>query len=210
MITLPTQLANFMKGKDLAGLKPFALLYRNKWDSVNNKFALEDTPIDISALIAKPNTLSMTLDVNEVAQYNANNVTLTLEDTKNYFVEGTPNSYFPEGYQVYGSRVILYYGLDSTNRTPLFTGVIKELPAHKPDKYQVDLKLVSPLEMLKDIEAKDFSDKVTGEVLTLDHTGDNNEEFYLTAQKGVGSNTAHAFLSGQIKFLVIIPGMVQG
>ena len=388
MITLPTQLANFMKGKDLAGLKPFALLYRNKWDSVNNKFALEDTPIDISALIAKPNTLSMTLDVNEVAQYNANNVTLTLEDTKNYFVEGTPNSYFPEGYQVYGSKVVLYYGLNTpinpyptqvgytvvgsptivdsvvsdftlqdriitsqnaptdditkysfnikfkigtigtpqsvftytssnkegvtisntgvlrwqigrkrgtttdavinspvsisqgdeilaegfykgnntfafrvskdggqtwkertvtvnpsnltpvrtnlpfyigtwsdnasygypfkgsidlketyikvngeywfngahffwkNNSTPLFTGVIKELPAHKPDKYQVDLKLVSPLEMLKDIEAKDFSDKVTGEVLTLDHTGDNNEEFYLTAQKGVGGITA--------------------
>jgi hypothetical protein len=44
--------------------------------------------------------------------------------------------------------------------------------------------------MLKDIEAKDFSDKVTGEVLTLDHTGDNNEEFYLTAQKGVGGITA--------------------
>ena len=382
MITLPTQLSNFMKGKDLAGLKPFALLYRNKWDSVNNKFALEDTPIDISALIAKPNTLSMTLDVNEVAQYNANNVTLTLEDKKNYFVEGTPNSYFPEGYQVYGSKVVLYYGLNTpinpyttqvgytvvgsptiteegvvsgfstnnrlvinsnfdptkpyiiqvkfkitssgttgstmvgvstsglfnirydrgtqgvawsmgspgnwsighlmsstvlnfdvdywlqaeftgskyilrlsnngetfteeasleststpnkgtpftlwlgdghtqhwymrgsidlketnikvngeywfngahffwqNNSTPLFTGVIKELPAHKPDKYQVDLKLVSPLEMLKDIEAKDFSDKVTGEVLTLDHTGDNNEEFYLTAQKGVGGITA--------------------
>ena len=385
MITLPTQLANFMKGKDLAGLKPFALLYRNKWDSVNNKFVLEDTPIDISALIAKPNTLSMTLDVNEVAQYNANNVTLTLEDTKNYFVEGTPNSYFPEGYQVYGSKVVLYYGLNTpinpyptqvgytvlgsptitdgvasnfsnnnyvavpafspanntwqiatkikltdtttnqvifsnnyqpnrqiqlsvqnsklkvyistngtsanlangvfgtatiladtvywvkfeftrnayivsyslngiswtpdiiinstatlvsvsnnlffgrnthpsfpepltdgsiiylnetyikvngeywfngahffwqNNSTPLFTGVIKELPAHKPDKYQVDLKLVSPLEMLKDIEAKNFSDKVTGEVLTLDHTGDNNEEFYLTAQKGVGGITA--------------------
>lgn len=380
MITLPTKLANFMKGKDLAGLKPFALLYRNKWDSVNNKFALEDTPIDISALIAKPNTLSMTLDVNEVAQYNANNVTLSLSDTKNQFVEGTPESYFPSGYQIYGSKVVLYYGITSpinpyptqvgytvvgsptisengivsdfatssflatppfnpganpwelvfefttgttfksqgvmtkigndkgltplyinssgnmaiwassngtvediansviygpcaanttyrikqkftgtnykiylwennswslkktinssmpiygstpfafgnngghtspfrgtinikntyikvngeywfngahffwqNNSTPLFTGVIKELPAHKPDKYQVDLKLVSPLEMLKDIEAKDFSDKVTGEVLTLDHTGDNNEEFYLTAQKGVGGITA--------------------
>lgn len=186
MITLPTQLANFMKGKDLAGLKPFALLYRNKWDSVNNKFALEDTPIDISALIAKPNTLSMTLDVNEVAQYNANNVTLTLEDTKNYFVEGTTNSYFPDGYQVYGSRVILYYGLDSTNRTPLFTGVIKELPAHKPDKYQVDLKLVSPLEMLKDIEAKDFSDKVTGETLTYKSTDSDGHRIYWTSGTGVG------------------------
>ena len=372
MITLPTQLANFMKGKDLAGLKPFALLYRNKWDSVNNKFALEDTPIDISALIAKPNTLSMTLDVNEVAQYNANNVTLTLEDTKSYFVEGTPNSYFPEGYQIYGSKVVLYYGLNTpinpyptqvgytvvgtptitpegvasgftsvsalkinallpagdieakfdftmgdtveysgtqtifsfdglfgisksnygnlaswdyrantwrtvvpasdltarshyvvqvtrtgttysfsyskdggpfvssvtynstggtpstnnfigsnlnmagryftgtinlnnsfvkangqywfngahffwqNNSTPLFTGVIKELPAHKPDKYQVDLKLVSPLEMLKDIEAKDFSDKVTGEALTYQGTDSDGHRIYWTTGIGVG------------------------
>ena len=379
MITLPTKLANFMKGKDLAGLKPFALLYRNKWDSVNNKFALEDTPIDISALIAKPNTLSMTLDVNEVAQYNANNVTLTLEDTKNYFVEGTSNSYFPEGYQVYGSKVVLYYGLNTpinpyttqvgytvvgsptitdgvasgfasgsyvqtntnfsfaqpleirftattsnnvntsqlfcsvgngnsnrsfgvtiesgakmgvayttngaswvgwlpssyvfeantrynffidyvpssyftihvkkatesgwttltrtlttpiytstncpfifgqnyqnkpflgsidlnetyikvngeywfngahffwqNNSTPLFTGVIKELPAHKPDKYQVDLKLVSPLEMLKDIEAKDFSDKVTGEELTYKETDTDGNKIYTTSLTSVG------------------------
>lgn len=370
MITLPTQLANFMKGKDLAGLKPFALLYRNKWDSVNNKFALEDTPIDISALIAKPNTLSMTLDVNEVAQYNANNVTLTLEDTKNYFVEDTPNSYFPEGYQVYGSKVVLYYGLNTpinpyptqvgytvvgsptitdgvatgfnsnsylisssnlaqqaetecyvrvkigqsvvthnvffgftggdypiryspsykfsfykknaggwtegitqyavgdivdvkyiykdgylrlytklasadlwtqemqlavssnpiygnfyfgrnataqtqyisgaidlnntyikvngeywfngahffwqNNSTPLFTGVIKEPPTHKPDKYQVDLKLVSPLEMLKDIEAKDFSDKVTGETLQYVEDDSDGHKIYQTTGTGVG------------------------
>lgn len=186
MITLPSGLNNFMRGQDLAGLKPFALLYRNKWDSVNNKFKLEDTPIDISDLISKPNTLSMTLDVNEVAQYNANNVTLTLSDTKNYFVEGTPNSYFPEGYQIYGSRVVLYYGTDGLNRTPLFTGVIKELPTHKPENYQVDVKLVSPLEMLKDIEAKDFSDKVTGETLTYKSTDSDGHRIYWTTGTGVG------------------------
>lgn len=380
MMTLPTGLANFMQGKNLDGLKPFALLYRNKWDSVKNKYALEDTPIDISALIAKPNTLSMTLDVNEVAQYNANNVTLTLSDTKNYFVEGTPNSYFPEGYQVYGSKVVLYYGLNTpinpyptqvgytvvgsptitdgvasgfsysnrltitsnvtnasitemvwkfkldasglknkynyiffktggnlqiaiygnttnfstpyiylpgtnqshqftnfnplpdvwywvkytydgttvrlysstdgtnytlrktienvtitgtggvyqvgwgssqnptstqyfsgsidinetyikvngeywfngahffwkNNSTPLFTGVIKELPTHKPEKYQVDVKLVSPLEMLKDIEAKDFSDKVTGKTLTYKSTDSEGHRIYWTTGTGVG------------------------
>ncbi len=186
MITLPVGLNEFMKGQKLDGLKPFALLYRNKWDSVNNKFALEDTPIDISDLISKPNTLSMTLDVNEVAQYNANNVTLTLSDTKNYFVEGTPNSYFPEGYQIYGSRIVLYYGTDGVNRTPLFTGVIKELPTHKPENYQVDVKLVSPLEMLKDIEAKDFSDKVTGEVLTYVSTDSQGHRIYKTTEKGIG------------------------
>lgn len=376
MITLPVDLERFMQGQDLKGLKPYALLYRNKWNATSQKYELDTTPVDITPLIAKPNTLSMTLDVNEVAQYNANNVTLTLEDTKNRFVDGVPNSYFPEGYQVYGSKVVLYYGLNNPinpyttqvgytvvgsptitdgvvsgfsnsnylmldtssfdsnksfefvvkaklnsfskavfgfnqpwtntfraaqnqivwwlssqttgaaqlnvihtvslqtstwyyflftydgnstysigvstdgknfektsytrnykmgvtsqirlgswtqnsyqfdgeidlketyvklngdywfngahffypyNSTPLFTGVIKELPSHKPDKYEVDVKLVSPLEMLKDIEAKDFSDTVTGEVLTLDHTGDNNEEFYLTAQKGVGGITA--------------------
>lgn len=186
MITLPVGLNEFMKGQKLDGLKPFALLYRNKWDSVNNKFALEDTPIDISDLIAKPNTLSMTLDVNEVAQYNANNVTLTLSDTKNYFVEGTPNSYFPEGYQIYGSRIVLYYGTDGVNRTPLFTGVIKELPTHKSENYQVDVKLVSPLEMLKDIEAKDFSDKVTGETLTYKSTDSDGHRIYWTTGTGVG------------------------
>lgn len=196
MITLPSGLSEFMKGKDLAGLKPFALLFRNKWVDdesesgesgyIGPHYALESTPIDISSLIVKPNTLSMTLDVNEVAQYNANNVTLTLSDTKNYFVEGTPNSYFPEGYQLYGSRVVLYYGTDSTNRIQLFTGVIKELPTYKPEQYQVDLKLVSPLEMLKDIEAKDFSDKVIGEELHYEHQDDDQHRIYSTAGTGVG------------------------
>lgn len=186
MITLPQGLNAFMKWQNLDGLKPFALLFRNKWDSVNNKYALDTTPIDISALIAKPNTLSMTLDVNEVAQYNANNVTLTLSDTKNYFVEGTPNSYFPDGYQIYGSRVVLYYGTDGVNRTPLFTGVIKEPPTHKPESYQVDVKLVSPLEMLKDIEAKEFSDKVTGETLIYVKDDDDGHKVYETSGTGVG------------------------
>ena len=185
MITLPQGLNEFMKGKKLDGLKPFALLYRNKWDIVNNKYALESMPIDISPLIAKPNTLSMTLDVNEVAQYNANNVTLTLSDTKNYFVDGTPNSYFPDGYQIYGSRIVLYYGTDGVNRTPLFTGVIKDLPTHKPENYQVDVKLVSPLEMLKDIEAKDFSDKFTGETLTYKGTDSDGHRIYWTTGTGV-------------------------
>ena len=153
MITLPTELLHVQQGHDLRVLKPYALLYRNKWNAQINKFALEETPIDISKMIIKPNTLSMTLDVNEVAQYNANNITLTLSDIRNRFVEGTLNSYFPEGYQLYGSRVVLYYGIDTQNWTALFTGVIKDLPTYKPEKHEVDIKLVSPLELLKDIEA---------------------------------------------------------
>ncbi len=187
MMQIPAGLANFMKGQNLDGLKPFAFLFRNKWNSVTEKYELDtDNPIDISGMIAKPNTLSMTLDVNEVAQYNANNVTLTLRDTKNYFVEGTPNSYFPDGYQLYGSMVVLYYGTDSTNKTPLFTGAIKDLPTYKPEKYEVDLKLVSPLEMLKDIEAKDFSDKVTGEALIYKSTDSDGHLIYWTNGTGVG------------------------
>lgn len=370
MISLPVKLNAFMQGQDLMGLKPFALLYRNKWDSANNVYALDmDNPIDITPMIVKPNTLSMTLDVNEIAQYNANNVTLTLSDVKNTFMEGTPNTLFPPGYQMYGSKVVLYYGLDNplnpaksqvgytvvgsptisaegvvsgfndsnsikilsipnsdwemvlplttgdvssqgsvlpagnqtlfvigaSNRavilyagkinlsgvgnigntslasytsyilkfvytkatsslgvfiwsngqwtsvgsknvsglfgdmtignritlsdryflgsidlnntyikadgqmwfngaaffynpsvTPLFTGVIKEPPTHKPEKYQLDLKLISPLEMLKDIEAKDFSNKVTGEVLTYIQDDDDGHKIYNTTGVGVG------------------------
>lgn len=190
MITLPAPLEKVMQSQDLKGLKPFALLFRNKWDSVNNKFELEPNPIDISDMIAKPNTLSMTLDVSEIAQYNANNITLTLTDKDNRFVEGTPKSYFPAGYQLYGSKVILYYGLDVRNWTSLFVGVIKDLPTHKPEQYQVDLKLISPLELLNDIEAKEFSDKYIGESLTFVEVDDDGNYVYNTANTGVGGFNA--------------------
>ena len=186
MITLPTELLHVQQGHDLRVLKPYALLYRNKWNAQINKFALEETPIDISKMIIKPNTLSMTLDVNEVAQYNANNITITLSDKNNRFVEGIPDSYFPDGYQLYGSRMVLYYGINPNNRTALFTGVIKDLPTYKPDLYQVDIKLVSPLELLKDIEAKDFSDAVVGETLIFDHTNSDGAPVYRTSGVGVG------------------------
>lgn len=194
MITLPAPLAKVMRSGNLEGIKPFAVLIRNKWHEESGGegyFALDtENPVDISAMIEKPNTLSMTLDVNEVAQYKANNVTLTLSDPFNKFIEGTPKSFFNNEYQLYGSQVILYYGLDNTNRTPLFVGAIKDLPTHKPESYQVDLKLISPLELLNDIEAKDFSDKYEGETLTLHGQDDYNNPIYQTANTGVGGFSA--------------------
>lgn len=215
MITLPTPLAKVMQSGDLKGIKPFAVLIRNKWyaeesasgfeesdsgSDLGGHFALDmANPIDISSMIVKPNTLSMTLDVNEVAQYKANNVTLTIYDPFNRFIEGTPQSYFPQGYQLYGSQVVLYYGLDETNRTPLFVGVIKDLPTHKPEQYQVDLKLISPLELLSDIEAKEFSNKYYNETLTSAGTDDDNNPIYQTAHTGVGGFYA-IYANGQKMF----------
>ena len=190
MINLPSELLKLQQGNDLRPLKPFVLLFRNKWNSETNKYAIEETPIDVTLMVIKPNTLSMTLDVNEVAQYNANNITLTLSDKNNRFVEGTPHSYFPEGYQLYGSRMVLYYGINPNNRTALFTGVIKDLPTYKPETHQVDIKLLSPLELLKDIEAKEFSNKVTGETLTFSHTDGDGNPVYRTIGTGVGGFNA--------------------
>ena len=190
MITLNTQLQKVMASQNLEGLRPFAYLYRNKWNSTNNKYELENTAIDISSMIVKPNTLSMTLDVNEIAQFNANNITLTLTDYENKFIEGTPNSFFPSGYQLYGSRVVLYYGTSTADMTSLFVGAIKDLPTHKPEQYQVDLKLISPLELLNDIEAKDFSNTYTGETLTPYGTDSSNNPIYRTANNRVGGFSA--------------------
>ena len=190
MINLPSELLKLQQGNDLRPLKPFAFLYRNKWNPEINKYQLETSPIDITPFVIKPNTLSMTLDVAEVAQYNANNITLTLTDINNRFVEGTPLSYFPEGYQIYGSQVVLYYGTSTTNMTSLFVGVIKDLPSYKPETYQVDLKLISPLELLSDIEAKEFSDKYFGETLIANGTDSSNNPIYKTAHTGVGGFTA--------------------
>ena len=193
MINLPSELLKLQQGNDLRPLKPFAFLYRNKWNPETNKYQLETTPIDITPFLIKPNTLSMTLDVTEVAQYNANNITLTLTDINNRFVEGTPHSYFPEGYQIYGSQVVLYYGINTSNKTSLFVGVIKDLPTYRPENYQVDLKLISPLELLNDIEAKEFSNKHTNEILTANGTDADNNPIYKTAYVNVGGfNTVYA------------------
>ena len=186
MINLPSELLKLQQGHDLRPLKPFVLLYRNKWNEQTNKYVVEDTPIDVSLMVIKPNTLSMTLDVNEVAQYNANNITLSLADKNNRFVEGTPHSYFPEGYQLYGSRMVLYYGINTNNRTALFTGAIKDLPTYKPELHQVDIKLVSPLELLKDMEAKEFSENIVSETLTFNHTDSEGHRVYRTSGTGVG------------------------
>ena len=126
----------------------------------------------------------------EINEYTASNVTLTLSDPHNHFVEGTPESYFPNDYQIYGTRIELYAGTDTNNMTPLFYGVIRSLPNHKPEDYQLDISVVSALELLDDVEAKDFSTTHTGEKLTLDHRDDYAGPVYRTANTGVGGFNA--------------------
>lgn len=190
MMTLPAKLAAKLKSNDLRGIKPIVYLYRNKWEAEKGVFATESDFIDISAMLVKCGTLSTNLDVGEVNEYTASNVTLTLSDPKSRFSEGVSGGYFPEGYQIYGSRVELYIGTGADNMTKLFTGVIRSFPSHKSEKYQLDIVLVGPLELLKDIEAKDFSDKYMGETLVLDHQKDGENSFYRTSKTGVGGFNA--------------------
>lgn len=190
MMTLPAALAAKLKSNDLRGIKPIVLMYRNKWNAQTNAYAPETTPIDITTQVIKCGTLSTKLDVGEINEYTASNVTLTISDPKNHFVEGTPKSYFPDGYQIYGSRIELYAGTDTSNMTPLFYGVIRSLPNHKPEEYQLDISVVSALEILDEVEAKDFSTPYTGETLTLDHQDDDAGPVYRTANTGVGGFNA--------------------
>ena len=190
MMTLPAALAAKIKSNDLRGIKPIILMYRNKWDAQNNTFAPETTPIDITEQVIKCGTLSTKLDVGEINEYTASNVTLTISDPHNHFVEGTPKSYFPDDYQIYGTRIELYAGTDTNNMTPLFYGVIRSLPNHKPEEYQLDISVVSALELLDDVEAKDFSTPYTSEKLTLDHQDDDAGPVYRTANTGVGGFNA--------------------
>ena len=190
MMTLPAALAAKLKSNDLRGIKPIVLMYRNKWNAQTNAYAPETTPIDITEQVIKCGTLSTKLDVGEINEYTSSNVTLTLSDPHNHFVEGTPESYFPDDYQIYGTRIELYAGTDTNNMTPLFYGVIRSLPNHKPEDYQLDISVVSALELLDDVEAKDFSTPYTGETLTLDHQDDDAVPVYRTANTGVGGFTS--------------------
>lgn len=186
MTEIPQEIANIIKSGDLRPLRAFCTLYRNKWNADTSKFENEAEGIDISDMIVKRGTLSKTLDIGEINRFEANNVTLTLSDPKGLFTEDAPNSLFSGDYQIYGSSVALFVGISQAVKTQLFTGIIKELPIYKPDEYQLDLRIVSPLELLRDIETKDFSDKITGETLALDHQEEEENPFYRTAQTGVG------------------------
>lgn len=186
MIEIPAKLAAKLKSNDLRGIKVFVYLYRNRWDEANGAFSVEQEPIDISDMIVKCGTLSTGLDVGEISEYTASNVTVTLADPKNRLVEGVVGSYFPAGYQIYGSRMELCVGASADNLTKLFTGAIRSLPNYKPEKYQLDVTLVSELELFKDVEAKNFSNKYTGEQLVLDHHEQGQNPFYHTASTGVG------------------------
>lgn len=186
MTEMPQEIANIIKSGDLRPLKVFCTLYRNKWNAGQGKFETEAEGIDISGMISKSGTLSKTLDIGEINRFETNNVTLTLSDPKGLFTEGADNSLFNGDYQLYGSKAALFVGISPQVKTQLFTGIVKELPIYKPDEYKLELRLVSPLEFLRDIETKDFSDKITGETLTLDHQEEEENSFYKTAQTGVG------------------------
>ncbi len=190
MMNLPPKLSARIKSGDLRGLRVFAYLYRNKWNAVKEAFETESAPIDITPMLVKCGALSTNLNVGEINEYTASNMTLTLSDTKSRFVEQTPDSYFPDGYQIYGSRVSIFYGETAAQATPLFHGVIKDMPNHTPENYQLSLTLVSPLELLEGVEAKAYSDEYPGEALTLDHRESDNRPVYKTAHLGVGGFSA--------------------
>lgn len=190
MIQLPAQLAAVIKSGDLRTLKVFCEIYRNKWDANTNAYALEQTPVDISKYLVKCANLTTKLDVAEVTEYTASNITLAFSNVHNEFAEDISTGFFPEGYQIYGSRVSLFVGTSATNRTPLFNGVISSLPRYRPENYQVEVTVVSVLELLDDVEAKGFSNPVNGETLTLDHTESNGNPVYKTSNTGVGGFNA--------------------
>lgn len=192
MMTIPQSLQNILNSGDLRPLGLRVLMYRNKWNSLTNSYEVENTATDITEMVDKSGTLSMTLDVNEIAKYNTNNLTLTLADPHNLFSESdTVNTLFPAGYQIYGSRVYVFVENRNfkTDKTPIFNGIIRELPNYKPDSYQVDLRIVSPLEILQDTEAKDYSVSYTAKALVFESQEDVNP-IYRTSGLGVGGINA--------------------
>ena len=191
MTEIPAELAAVLKSGDLRSLKIYCEIRRNKWDDAQNVFALEDAALDLTPWLVRVGNLTAKLDVAEVTEYTASNATLTFRNVKNEFAEGVNGGLFPDGYQVYGSRIYLYVGTENGGeKAPLFVGVIKDLPRFRPDAYQVEIVITSILEILADYEAQDVAQKIAGE--TLQKQTSTSEEFpiYATAQNGVANVSA--------------------
>lgn len=165
MINLPSGLSNILKSNDYGPLKTIVYLYRNKWDEETQSYKVESAPINITDKLVKTGSLTLQLDISEINRYDASNVTFTFSNVKNEFVEGMEGSLFPEGYLLYGSKFEYYVGSSDDLKILMYTGTVTELPIYRPEEYTAEIKVVSELELFKNKECSEFSNKVNKEKL---------------------------------------------
>lgn len=165
MINLPSGLSNILKSNDYGPLKTIVYLYRNKWDEESQSYKVESAPINITDKLVKTGSLTLQLDISEINRYDASNVTFTFSNVKNEFVEGMEGSLFPEGYLLYGSKFEYYVGSSDDLKILMYTGTVTELPIYRPEEYTAEIKVVSELELFKNKECSEFSNKVNKEKL---------------------------------------------
>lgn len=181
MIEIPKGLDRVIKTNDHGPLKSIVYMYRNKWNHDTAKYEVENTPVNITKWLTKAANLVLQLDLAEINRYDASNITLTFANAKNEFAEDVEGSFFPEGYLLYGSKFEYYVGVSDDLKVLMYTGTIAEEPTYKTENYEVDIRVVSQLELFKKKECSSFANQAAGEKLvgTYPH--------YTTVNIGVGN-----------------------
>ncbi|WP_424244383.1 hypothetical protein Dip510_001597 [Elusimicrobium posterum] len=181
MIEIPKGLDKVIRANDHGPLKSIVYMYRNKWDPATAQYEVEATPTNITKWLTKAANLILQLDLSEINRYDASNITLTFANTKNEFAEDVEGSLFPEGYLLYGSKFEYYVGASDDLKILMYTGTIAEEPTYRTESYEVDIRVVSQLELFKKNECSAFANHVTGEKLTGTYPN------YTTVNIGVGN-----------------------
>lgn len=175
-----------LNGDNLSGLKQKIFLYRNYWDGT--KYVLEDKGIEIQKELNGERSvgkLRYCLDSDEVNKWDAGNLCLTFDNSKNQFQEGYENGYFPDRYRMFNSKIEYYIGIEQYNFNEwvkCFTGRVTGSPTYRPDRNTVDIKVLSQIDFLKYISAETVSNKAVDEQMT--YSGEGNK--FKTSRCGVG------------------------
>lgn len=174
MRTISTNLLAKLKSNNYTNLKQKILLYRRKWDSANNSFSIDSTPIDITNLMDYEGTnavITQQLDIDDANTWRIGNLTLTIYNKNNCFWEGKYDGYFAFPYYLYGSKIEYYVGdeiIDSWVK--LFTGYLTAEPTYRPDTLLVEFQVLNRLDFLDTISAEGISTTIIDEQATRQDT----------------------------------------
>ncbi len=190
MRTIPQSIKNALQDKSLP-LKKQILMYRRAWNSAQQAYELESTPIDITHLLQESGSIKMALDTDEVDKWDASNVTLTFKNTLNCFKEGLSGGFF-EHAVLWGSKFV-YLVKNSGKNAPndsvaVFTGYVYSSPVFKDNGNFISLTITSSLDALEYVSAEDYCLSKTDELATLiasQNASDQGKEF-ATSETGVG------------------------
>ncbi len=146
------------------------LLYLRLWSSEQNSYA-QTVSLDITRKVLEISPIKWKLDNEGYSIWNSANASLTLSNADNFFDEGNAEGFLSGGKFLYGSRVEIYGGAQTSQGrefTKIFRGFILSSPVYQTEDKTVTFSLSGELARMSSYSALGLSLTEENELLAQD------------------------------------------